>query len=77
VAPAEMVSVYLPGLSFLVRESQPLNRTLLTPAWPAKVGEPRLTLPRRRNSVNSRRTVAEVSGVYLKVVPNGARPRLI
>ena len=38
---AVIVRVYLPGVSFLVRDSQPLKRTVLSPAWPAKVGEGR------------------------------------
>src|SRR3954469_4045896 len=37
-----MTRVYLPAASFLAFESQPANRTVLSPAWPAKVSEPRI-----------------------------------
>src|SRR4051794_25210356 len=37
-----MTRVYLPGVSFLMFESQPLKRTPLSPAWPASVSDPRV-----------------------------------
>src|SRR3954454_6712913 len=37
-----MTRVYLPGVSLLVFESQPLKRKALSPAWPARVRDPRI-----------------------------------
>src|SRR4051812_44566247 len=93
---ATMLRVYLPGVSFTVRDSQPLKRTVLSPAWPAKASEARgsvhrgltllrllcathlpLTLRPLLGCVKAKRTVASRSSVYAKVVPTGARRRLI
>ena len=62
---AVMVSVYLPGRSRLVRDSQPVKRTVLSPSWPAKVSEP------RRSAHPGQRRLRVVAGTHL---PLRARP---